>query len=80
MHNTIVDLKPIPNSKSSEEDKNQLQLQDANTTLSGEVKGLIKLETVPELSREGNDDNMVQQQGMLSEHDPTICYRVQIQH
>ena len=46
LHNKIGNLKSVPNSNSSEEYINQLQsnnleLQDANTSLSGEVKCLF---------------------------------------
>ena len=71
LHNTIFDLKPISNSKSSKEDINQLQskileLQDVNTAQSENVKHMIKLETIPEPSSEVNDGSLVKQEGLLS--------------
>ena len=53
LHNTIVNLKSIPNNKLSVEDINKLQLkmlelQTANTDLNKEIEHLIKAETVSE--------------------------------
>ena len=74
LHNTIFDLKPISNSKSSEEDINQLQSkilesQDINTAQSENVNHKIKLETIPEPSSEVNDGSVVKQEGLLSKKD-----------
>ena len=43
-----------------------------------EVKGLIKLETVPEPSNDANDNNMVKQRGMLSENASKAEYFLQM--
>ena len=72
LHNTIFNLQSISNSKSSQEDINQLQskilkLQDANTALGGEVGNLVKLETVPEPFSEANGNSIVKQEGFHSE-------------
>ena len=72
LQNTIVDSKPIPNSKSSEEDIKQLQpkileLQDADTALRGGAEHLIKLKRVPEPSSEAYDDSIIKQEGLLNE-------------
>ena len=75
LEETISDLhNTISNSKSSEEDINQLQskileLQDVNTAQSENVNHMIKLETIPEPSSEVNDDSIVKQEGLLSKKD-----------
>ena len=68
LHNRIIDLEFIPNSKSSEEDINLLkckyfELQDGNTALNGEVEGLIKLETISVPYSEVNDNHIVELEG-----------------
>ena len=54
-----------------EEDINQLQskileVQDADTALTGGVEQLIKLKTVPKPSSEVNDYSIVKQEGLLN--------------
>ena len=71
LHKTIIDLKSIPNSKSSEEDINLLQykffkLQDGNKTLNGEAENLIELETISVPSSEANDSYQVELEGLLN--------------
>ena len=68
LHNRIIDLELIPNSKSSEEDINLLkpkyfELQDGNTALNGEVEGFIKLETISVPYSEANDNHIVELEG-----------------
>ena len=72
LHNTIVNLKSIPNNKLSVEDINKLQLkmlelQTANTDLNKEIEHLIKAETVSERASETNDNNIVELERLLSE-------------
>ena len=72
LHNTIVNLKSIPNNKLSVEDINKLQLkmlelQTGNTDLNKEIEHLIKAETVSERASETNDNNIVELERLLSE-------------
>ena len=61
LFNTIVDLKSIPNKKSSED----VELQDVNAVLNKEPERLIKMQTVSVTSSETNDNHTVELEGLL---------------
>ena len=61
LFNTIVDLKSIPNKKSSED----VELQNVNAVLNKEPEHLIKMQTVSVTSSETNDNHTVELEGLL---------------
>ena len=88
LHNTIVNLKPTPNSKSSVEDSKQLQseedinqlqsktleVQDTNNASNKEVEHMIKGETISVPCSETNDNHIAELEGFLSKKKIKVEY------